>query len=204
MPTITPTGSDARPEQKFKKGEGKYRKRRYPGIMKYQPHSREINEHWSEKRFLFLMMPSLMLLYLEVSLSTLWFCKDTIYLKKYVPHYYAPLLPSWCLQTLISRLVLVKRLSLQNVRLRGKKRGLGSLSINSTFRQINCSLFFFLRSTSQPVIITHLFPHHCGILSSSAPPPPPQEMGVIVFLNNCSLTVVAGFSRLLEMSLNPV
>lgn len=93
--------------------------------------------------------------------------------EKYFPHYYAPLLPSWCLQTLISRLVLVKRLSLQNVRLRGKKRGLGSLSINSTFRQINCSLFFFLRSTSQPVIITHLFPHHCGILSSSAPPPSP-------------------------------
>lgn len=124
--------------------------------------------------------------------------------EKYFPHYYAPLLPSWCLQTLISRLVLVKRLSLQNVRLRGKKRGLGSLSINSTFRQINCSLFFF----SQEHITT--CNHHPFVSSplwhsvQQRPPPPPQEMGVIVFLDNCSLTVVAGFSRLLEMSLNPV
>lgn len=62
---------------------------------------------------------------------------------KILPHYYAPLLPFWCLQTFIFRLVLVKRLSLQSVRLRGKKSSLGSLSINSTFRQLNCPLFFF-------------------------------------------------------------
>lgn len=138
MPTSAPTGSDARPEQKFKQVEGKYRKRRHWSIMEYQPQSSEINKHsCSERNSCFYWWLTLMLLRLQISRN-----KKKKKDSAKVPPFYTLLLPFSCLQTLISQLVLVKRLSLQIVRLRGKKRGLGSLSITPTFRQINCPPFF--------------------------------------------------------------